>query len=191
MPDNHAGPLAVIELSAGETLYRCHPRALGPIHFGRQIRNRFDSPDGEFGVCYLSQSPAGGFAETFLRKPRGQFIERADLDNYALSQISVERALQLVQCFGAGLRKNRIDARVSSSEDYPRLQAFSQRCQDSPAGREKADGLMYRARFDDDQFSIALFDRSSASIAADLEPTPWLETGVIIEEILDRYEIAI
>lgn len=187
-PETPTRPLAVIEVPAGEILYRCHLNAYAPIHFGRESKNRFDAPHGEFGVCYLSRSPAGAFAETFLRKARGQFVERTDLDNHALSRIKVESALQLVQCFGAGLRKNGMDARVSSSKDYPRHQAFSRRCHDHPAA---PDGLIYRARFDDDQFSIALFERSSASIAASFKPTPWLETGTVIEDILDRYEIAI
>jgi len=124
----------------------------------------------------------------FCGKARGQFVDRTDLDNYALAEINVENPMKLVQCFGAGLRRNRIDARVSSSEDYPRHQAFSRCCHDHP---EKPDGLIYRARFDDDPFSIALFERASATIAASADSIPWPETGVIIEQILDRYEIAV
>lgn len=188
MPDGLRRSLTTLDVPAGETLYRCHRCAYDPIHFGRDASNRFDAPNGEYGVCYLSRSPAGAFAETFLRKTKGQFIERADLERYALAEVSVASTVRLVQCFGAGLRRNRVDARVSSSANYPALRKFSRLCHDHP---EKPDGLIYRARFDDDQFSIALFQRSSPSIAARRRPTAWLETGVIIEEILDRYEIAI
>lgn len=188
MSRNQPRTLATLELPAGTELFRCHQARHGPIHFGREPVHRFDAPNGEFGVCYLSRSHAGAFAETFLRSARGQLIERGDLDLYALSRLRVTRPLTLAQCYGSGLRRNKIDARVSSSVDYPRHRAFSLACHEHP---QQPDGLIYRARFDDDQFSVALFDRASDTIATDSKPAPWMRTGTIIEEILDRYEIAI
>ena len=188
MPDRLPRRLALIELPAGEKLYRCHQARHSPIFFGRNISNRFDAPEGEFGVCYLSRSPIGAFAETFLRRARGQFIERDDLYHHAVTRVRLTKPVKLVQCFGAGLHRNGIDARISSSADYPDHRQFSRDCFEH---QELPDGLIYRARFDDDQFSIGLYDRASASISPDSKPLRWLDAGTLLDEVLDLYQIGI
>lgn len=188
MPDRLPRRLALIELPAGETLYRCHQARHSPTFFGRNRLNRFDDPDGEFGVCYLSRSAIGAFAETFLRRARGQFIERADLHSHAITRVTLTRPVNLVQCFGAGLHRNGIDARISSSADYLEHRQFSRDCFKH---EQLPDGLIYRARFDDDQFSIGLYDRASTSISSDSRPLRWLDSGSLLDEVLDLYEIGI
>lgn len=188
MSKNRPRVLATRELPADTELFRCHQTRHRPIHFGRDPIHRFDAPNGEFGVCYLSRSPAGAFAETFLRSARGQLIERGDLDKHALSVLQVTRALTLVQCYGSGLRRNGIDARISSNTDYPAHRAFSHACHEHP---KQPDGLIYRARFDDDQYSVAQFERASKAVSIKSDPVRWIATGAVIEEILDRYQIAI
>jgi len=96
--------------------------------------------------------------------------------------------VKLVQCFGAGLHRNGIDARISSSADYLEHQQFSRDCFKH---EQLPDGLIYYARFDDDQFSIGLYDRASKTISPDAKPLRWLDSGSLLDEVLDVYEIGI
>ena len=56
-------------LPAGTPAYRFHAAAYEPLHYDRGRGGRLNAPDGSYGILYLALSPAGAFAETFLRTP--------------------------------------------------------------------------------------------------------------------------
>ena len=180
--------LATRSIEAGVSLYRCHLISHGAIHFGCRARNRFDDPRQQFGVCYLSLSPSGAFAETLMRAQTGQLLETSDLRNFGLSTIKLAQPLRLVQCHGKGLKLNGVDSQISSRSDRPSTQALARNFHDH---QDLADGLIYRARHDDDQFSIALFERASDKLGNPDPAVPWIDTGPLLETILDRYGIAL
>lgn len=194
LPQNVSGDkvvperLATRSIDAGASLYRCHSMRHRAIHFGRDSSNRFDDPENQFGVCYLSLSPSGAFAETLIRKPTGQLLEKSDLRNFGLTTIRTGKPLRLVQCHGKGLKLNGMDSRISSHTDRGRTQALARALHDHG---DLADGLIYRARHDDDQFSIALFDRASSKLTDPGPPIRWIDAGLLLEAVLDRYGIAL
>ena len=57
--------------------------------------------------------------------------------------------------------------------------------------RDWPDGLIYRARHDDDQLSVALFERASGKLAKPQQSILWMDAGPILDEVLDRYGIAL
>ena len=194
LPPNASGSkvvpehLATRELDAGEPLYRCHSSRYAAIHFGRNIQNRFDDPEGRFGVCYLSLSPSGAFAETLIRKPTGQVLQKSDLRHHCLSRVRTCRTLCLVHCHGEGLKQNGLDSQISSSVDRHSTRLLARAFHDHG---DRPDGLIYRARHDDDQLSVALFERASGKLAKPGAPIPWIDAGPHLDEVLDRYGIAL
>ncbi len=57
--------------------------------------------------------------------------------------------------------------------------------------QDLADGQIYPARHDDDQFSIALLERASDKLDDPNSAVPWIDTGSLLEAILDRHGIAL
>lgn len=180
--------LGTLPVETGTELYRCHQAFNDPIHFGRDASHRFDDPDRRFGVCYLASTAQGAFAETLIRKPAGQVLQRSDLETFCISSVPVNAPLELVHCYGAGLHRNGLDSRISATTQYRTTQALAR---DFHQHSQHPDGLIYRARHDDDQLSIALFGRASGKLGNIQNTLSWIATGTIIESILDRYEIAL
>ena len=180
--------LALRRLDPGHSLYRCHPLEYGAIHFGRTARNRFDDPQGGFGVCYFSLSPVGAFAETLIRRPTGQVLQKSDLLRWGLTTVQTRRGLSLLHCHGAGLKRNGLDSRISSTVDRRVPQSLARVFHEHPDG---PDGLLYRARHDDDQLSVALFERASDKLAAPGPSISWMQAGPLLGLVLDRYGIAL
>ena len=172
----------------GTVLYRCHQCALGPIYFGKSGELRFDDPQHRYGVSYLASDAVGAFAETLIRRSQGQLLQRQDLQSYCLSTCSTSHALNLVKCYGNGLARNRLDSRISSILPYTETQALSRTYYLHP---HQPDGLIYRARHDDDCRAIALFDRAGRKLAPIKSTRAWLDTGGLLETVLDRYQVAL
>lgn len=183
-----AEKLALKTIAANGLLYRSHQCKYDAIHFGRRQINRFDAPDTNYGTCYFSLSASGAFAESMINRPRGQLLSMEDMTNFCLSVIALARPLQLVHCHGEGLRRNGLDASISSTSDRTETMALSARLH---AHQRLPDGLIYRARHDDDQLSIALYDRAGDALQRVLSKHQWRDTGSDFEAILDRYQIAL
>ena len=169
----HPGPprdLESRELLLHETTgpwFRIHRVALGALYFGQRRdasppANRFDSPDGAFGVLYAGEDLACAFVETFahsLESP--QYVTEEELALRAYSEIRSRRALRLVDLTGEGLARLRADANLTTMDDYAVPQAWSQALHLHPAS---PDGLRYRARHDPNRISVALFEHVEAKL---------------------------
>ena len=96
--------------------------------------------------------------------------------------------MTLVHCHGEGLKQNGFDSRIASSVDRGLTQSVARSLYENA---QQPDGLVYRTRHDDDQLSIALFDRALNKLS---EPGPaiaWMNAGSHLEKVLDRYRIAL
>lgn len=181
-------------LKAGTELYRIHLPEYSALWFGPGVGNppryRFDAPEGEYGALYVAQSPAGAFAEVFLREPRRitRIITTAELEDRVMSRILVRKPLVLAKLRGPGLSWRGVTAEVSSSEESG-YQAARKVALEVFRDPRALDGIEYRSRHDDDELACVLFDRARASIELDQDlQYPCLE---LARDLLPRYPISI
>lgn len=147
-----------------------------PTYYGTSQGDRFNAPDGTYGVMYLSAQREGAFVETLLRNPGATLIDEKDAKTRGLAVYATKRKMQLISLFGAGLARLGATADLCHRAlpyDYP--QGWSKTLHDSFTD---ADGIAYRARHNDDILSYALFERAAAKIellrcAKDLTKQIW------------------
>lgn len=168
------------------TLFRLFPAAYDePLYFGRSGDNRFDSPDGAYGVLYAAEDVTGAFIETFGRRLGRNLITGHELRTKHLVRLDPARPLRLADLVGAGQSKAGVDGRLFTSS-YSVSQAYSRAIHEHPA---HPDGIRYPARHDNEQVSVALFERAGpdtrAAVLGALNDAPNLEH---LSRILRRYE---
>jgi len=100
---------------------RLHAAELEPDFFGRTGVNRFDDPEGEFGVLYAAEDAFGAFIEVYGRDPGLNLVVETDLRGRVLSEIAVEGGLRVVDLTGPGAA--RIGATGAISTDPARAGA--------------------------------------------------------------------
>jgi hypothetical protein len=186
-PPAHLAELALPSetLLPGATLYRLHPTERGPKHFGRAALGRFDSPIASFGTLYAGLSPNVAFAETLIRG-KGSLIASSELALRSLCVFRVLNRLRLVKLCGPALTKLHASADISSGP-IAVSQQWAQALHDHP---DSVDGVVYRAKYDNDELAIALFERSHASIDEGTSK-PLLDDNSLLASILDHYELAL
>lgn len=154
------------------TLHRIARRtqALHEPYFGTNAANRFDAPNGEFGVCYVARRVSVCFAETVIRSPAlnaatwppGKLL----IDEDAIRErvvLDFDRSSELLLLDFAGASQLLLgaDATVSSASDYALPQAWSYALYNA---FPKADGLVYMSRHVNTQRAMAIFDRARAKL---------------------------
>jgi hypothetical protein len=147
----------------GGPLFRVHAIRHGVLYFGSSGDNRFDDPRREYGVLYAGLSAACAFVETFSDPLDVPFVTEAQLAQRKLSRIEVLAPLRLVDLRGSQLRRLGADARLFAGDHAP-AQLWSRAFFDHPA---RPEGLLYRARHDAGESSVALFDRARPSLRAE------------------------
>ena len=146
-------------------LFRFFPAVYDePLHFGRSGENRFDAPDGSYGVLYAAEDVPGAFIETFGRRLGKNLITREELSRKHLLRIDLGSPLKLVDLVGAGQSKAGVDGRLFTGS-YSVSQSYSQAIHEHPA---KPDGIRYPARHDTQRVSVALFERARSFTKATL-----------------------
>jgi hypothetical protein len=164
---------------------RLHWRQNDPFHFGRGRLNRFDAPDGEFGVLYAGCDLHCSFIETYGQSTGINVVTETELAERRLCRLSASRPLRLVDLTGEGLARLGVDERLCAGDDFGTTQRWSLALWRHPA---LADGLYYRARHDPARLALALFDRAASHIQA--TPAGCLldtEHQVALEQLLDTY----
>lgn len=188
-PTLAARPLPTIVLPTGTRLVRIHwpGNALffGPVP-RTPPRNRFDSPTGAFGTCYMAMHTAGAFAETFLRGGLVPLVTETELRARAWSQLEVIAPLMVVPCHGRALARLGTTSAISSGA-YSRSRMWFAALHNHP---EAPDGLRYRSRHNDDQLCVALFDRASAKVRVS-DTLPLLHPSTGVYEAIERHGVAV
>ncbi|CAN5775107.1 RES family NAD+ phosphorylase [soil metagenome] len=182
----------IATVNAGVVLSRIHRSRHAPLHFrlggDADSRQRWDSPDGSYGVCYMAEEGYIAFAETLLRDLRLDSISEAELKARSLARLRVRAPLCLVAMQGKALRAHGADASVVQGP-YPTTWEWSAVLHSQPGA---PDGIYYRARHDDSGFSIALFDRAQAKVehTSSVELLDPILAGELAQW-LDRYEVGL
>ena len=171
------------------SLWRIHRAVHEPLFFGKGAKNRFDAPEGEFGVLYAGMDAHCAFIETFGHSTGIRVVTAAELDVRELSLLRASRSLRLVDLRAEGLARMGADAELTSGPDYPLAQRWSRALHDHPA---QPDGLIYLARHDPSRSSVALFERvapllTSERLGAPTGPSQTKRLG----DILDTYRFGL
>jgi hypothetical protein len=137
-------------------LFRIHKSRRGAIHFDCRSGfdgNRFNAPNGEYGVMYAGFDSHVAFRETarvYCFTPIAQDF----LELNCLSIVYPQRDLRLVDLTGSGLTQIGADARLTTGT-YSLSQLWSQALYNHD---DKVDGLYYRSRYDPSRFCVALYN---------------------------------
>ncbi len=146
-------PIEVVP--SGTVFVRIHRNDFGALHFGKVGTNRFDDPEGKYGVCYVARSHEGAFAETCLRAVGAQFVATTFLQSRSFTSIESAGPLRLAVAYGPGLARLGATSVVSAG-DHRRARLWSRAIHDHPSA---PDGLLYRANHDNNEICAALFER--------------------------------
>lgn len=186
-----AREMPTVEIAAGTTLFRIHRASRDVFHYGPrphpEDRGRWDAPDLGYGLCYVAEHEHTAFAETLLRDlDREDLSEQDEIAPLNLARLEVVTPIVLVRMHGPGLRRLKATATVVQGP-YEGTWAWSQAVHRHPLA---VAGIRYRARHDDDDHSIALFDRARDAVRV-LDSKPLLHSARIpvLRECLDRYTV--
>jgi RES domain len=175
--------------SWSEPLYRICRSEHDPLYFGKNTRNRFDCPWGEYGVLYAAESPEGAFIETCIRdRPGGNLFVLSFFQERKLTRLSASSPLRLVDLAGPGLSILGVDNRLATG-NYRTAQRWSRAFWLHP---DCPDGILYCSRFNPSLHCVALFDRAGARLSP-------IDCGALADprnvrflgEMLDRYELTL
>jgi hypothetical protein len=64
------------------------------VYFGRRRTDRFDSPDGDYGVLYVGADPHVAFIESFQISGIHPAVTESKLKERSLSRIRIRRPLR-------------------------------------------------------------------------------------------------
>lgn len=177
-------------LPVGSMLARIHWPKHEQLFFGpaagQRPTYRFDDPNSEFKVCYLSLTPEGAFAETFLRDPPVRLLSHRDLSARNLAMVEVVKPIRILTAYGAGLARIGVTSALLSGP-YSAAREFARSVWEGGRGVE---GIRYPSRHDDEQHCIALFDRASASIRT-IGTECLTADSHRLGSILERYALAL
>jgi hypothetical protein len=168
-------------------LFRIHLTTHNWRYFARNKSERFDDPQGVFGVLYGSTTADAAFAEVFLRKLASMSVAQADLQSRAVSTFHARR-LRCVELTGSGLRKLSCDNRISTEKPYQTTHLWSRALFLHP---QQPDGLVFRSRHNPRFRCLALFDRCDAKLM-DVRSEPLMDPPrrAWCSVQLDRYDLA-
>jgi hypothetical protein len=160
----------------------------GPIFFGKAGLNRFDSPDGSYGVVYAGRDAHCAFVETFGSVAGTSVVTTSGLKNRALSELKPVRPLRLIDLTISGaLVRIGADARLfSGSREIAQL--WSRALHDHPS---HPDGLLFPSRLDPARHAIAAFEDRAPRLK-ELARRGWYETGAMrhqLAEIMKHYRL--
>lgn len=172
--------LPIIELQ--QDWLRLHLRAHGPLYYGKRRLNRFDDPDGAYGVLYLGQDLGCCLAEVLLPRLEDLVLAPEDIAPYAVSVLRSLEPLRLVDLSGDGVIAIGADASLATGPH-----AVS-RCWSAAlyAHPDRPDGIYYRARSAPGRLAAAVFERASAKLAVAGPPAPLWEGHS--QEVLALFE---
>jgi hypothetical protein len=173
-----------------DTWYRSHAMDKGPLFFGRTMTQRWDAPEGEYGVLYLGSDPFCAFMESIGRGMlKTRLVPSAMIQQKGLSKIRFTRSLRLIDLVSSGgLTRIGAESSLSSGRGYKNSQKWSKALRDHP---EKPDGIYYRSRHDPARIACALYDHCADAVEVVGPPKSWNDDPRLLGTILDHYDFGI
>jgi hypothetical protein len=188
--------LPIVTLAGlGIELYRCHrldPKRPPAAFNHALIPDRFNAPDGEYGVLYLAADPFAAFIETFGSSMVDAALGLRTVSERVLAQrclcrftLTVEPAtIQLVNLAdGHGLSRLGTDSRIATTKRRDITRRWALAFWQHP---DQPDGLAYRACNDPARLAVVLFDRVGDVLRSGCEEN-LLRDPHRLAAILDHY----
>jgi hypothetical protein len=181
-------------------LYRCHrtDAPYSPVAFNfRNIDDRFNAPNGEYGMLYLGTDPFCSFIESFGSSMVSAALElrlvsEKDLQRRCLCEIEIDAdpgTLRLVNLAdGYGFSRLGIDGRISTTKQRAVTRQWALELW---SHSQQPDGILYHACNDAERLSVALFDRVGDILRPTCDRYNVLRDPQRLAEILDYYEIGL
>jgi hypothetical protein len=203
-------PLCCEALSEG-LLYRIYSMKFlheNALFFGKTKGNRFDDPAQTIGVCYLALTFEGALVETLLHGQQDSYIPLdppsdtlfqipySELDARALAISRINEPLKLVKLYGDGLLQNVVDSSISSYVDPSSIDSCAYAMTQEWAGAfinhpDKPDGIIYRCKHNDDEKSVALFERATHKISLPINERDSLDSYEKTWEIFEKFKVGV
>jgi hypothetical protein len=142
-------------LKEGDVVYRLPRVDRDPLYFGRTGDNRFDAPDGSFGVLYAGEDEYCCFIETCGPTTASPAVSGAYIADRHLAEIKLMQSISLIDLSASGgLARIGADGRLMDGS-HAVAQRWSAALRDHPT---KPAGILYRARHDPAKRAFAVFD---------------------------------
>lgn len=157
--------IPIVDISAGDPLYRVHSSAYGPIFYGPGANKpptfRFDPQSGNFGILYISPLPDAAMIETLLRNPERTIVDyKRDIQPRSLSTLVANRNLRLTSMLGENLSTLGLTAAISTGP-YGPCAKWSDALFNHPTA---PDGIIFASRHNPDELCIALFEKKDITL---------------------------
>jgi hypothetical protein len=160
-----------------------------PFFWSRLGRNRFDLPDGGYGVLHAAQDLETCVLEVFGdRWLKERVMSVAALPKFEVLTFAAGQELRVADLTGPALNRLGTDANLFASNDYAVTQEWSRQLMNHAQAR---DGIRYHSRKNPRKHNYAIYDTSVAKASLRvLERGPF---GALPElyTILDKYEVAL
>lgn len=154
------------------TWYRIsEPGHPSPLYFCTDQSGRWNSPGGEFGVCYVAGTVEAAFAETFGRRIMGshpvgkpKIMSEKKLASRHLYSITAQATLYVGEMYGKGLARLSLDNMINTTHNYTHVHPWSAWVHAHP---KPLHGLRYQCCHLSDALCCGLFDHSEALLAVE------------------------
>jgi hypothetical protein len=142
-------------LVEGTVVYRLYRADRDPLYFGRTGDNRFDAPDGSFGVLYAGEDEYCCFIETCGQVTGVPSVSGAYLDQRHIAEMKVMESMSLIDLSASGgLARIGADGRLMDGS-HAVAQRWSAALRQHPT---KPAGILYRARHDPAKVAFAIYE---------------------------------
>ena len=144
-----------------------------PLHYGRDGTNRYDAPDGSYGVLYLGLALPTALMESVFHKHQwdrddGRSIAWAEIRSRLVRAVGVLEGLELADLTAPGVMAGHFGLNLEqlASRGYQHTQRISGEVHAIRGvdGLFAFDGVLYPSRNNYPQPSVALFDRARNKI---------------------------
>ncbi len=115
--------LKIATISKGTHFYRIsHSQYATPLYFNRDQSSRYNSPDGEYGVCYVADTFEVAFSESLghsvalkYQPSQKKVMAIDDLIAFHVYEFYVNITLHVGELCGSGLPKLNLDNAINTS----------------------------------------------------------------------------
>ena len=132
-----------------------------PFFWSRLGRDRFDLPDGRYGLLYTAQDLETCVLEVFGdRWLKERILPVTALPSFEVLTITVRLQLQVADLIGAALNRLGTDSNLFASNDYAVTQEWSRQLMIHPQAR---DGIRYHSRKNPRKHNYAIYDTAQGA----------------------------